>query len=221
MAEAILARQVVKSFGQVHALQGLDFDIHAGECFGLLGPSGAGKSTMVGLICCISPIDAGQLKVLGMDTRSHCRRIRSRLGLVPQHDNLDPDLSVLDNLVFYGGYFGMPRSQARTRAGELLHFVALEDRATEPIDHLSAALRRRLLIARALINSPDLLILDEPTAGLDPQARQHIWQRLRQLKKAGTTMLLCTHATDEAKQLCDRLAIVNSGRLLPEGMPSA
>ncbi len=221
MSDAIIARQVRKSFGEVQAVRDVSFDVAGGECFGLLGPNGAGKTTTMSLIRCVSPPDGGQIKVLGRDVRRRGRAIRSRLGVVPQHDSLDPDLTVLDNLRLYAACFGIRNREARGRASELLRFMALEDKARVRIDRLSGGMRRRLLVARGLINRPDMLILDEPTTGLDPQSRHHIWQRLRSLKAAGTTMLLSTHTMDEAERLCDRLAIIDHGRVLATGSPEA
>ena len=219
MSDVIIARDMRKSYGQVEAVRGLSFDVHMGECYGLLGPNGAGKTTTMALIRCTAPLDGGQLKVLGRDVRRHGRAIRARIGVVPQMDSLDEDLSVVDNLLIYAGYFGLPRAETKQRADELLAFMALEDKRTVRIDQLSGGMRRRLLIARGLINRPEMLILDEPTTGLDPQARHHIWGRLRRLKASGTTMVLCTHYMDEAEQLCDRLAIIDAGRILVEGTP--
>lgn len=220
MSDAIIARDVSKFYGDVQAVRGVSFDVRAAECYGLLGPNGAGKTTTMGMVRCSTSLDAGQLKVLGRDTRRHGRAIRSRIGVVPQHDSLDVDLSVLDNLLVYASYFGIRRREATARAEELLRFMALEDKAGVRIEALSGGMRRRLLIARGLINRPELLILDEPTTGLDPQARHHIWQRLRGLKETGTPMLLCTHYMDEAQQLCDRLAIIDQGRILAEDSPA-
>jgi lipooligosaccharide transport system ATP-binding protein len=220
MNDVIIARDATKSYAEVEAVRGVSFDVRAGECYGLLGPSGAGKTTTLALIRCVSTLDTGQLKVLGRDVRRHARQIRSRLGVVPQEDNLDPDLSVLDNLRIYARYHGIARRPARERAEELLQFMALQDKAAVRIQQLSGGLRRRLLIARGLINQPELMVLDEPTTGLDPQARHLIWQRVRSLKATGTTMLLSTHSTAEAEQLCDRLAILDHGRILAEGRPA-
>ena len=219
MTDAIIVRKVKKLYGEVQAVDGISFDVHEGECFGLLGPNGAGKTSTMAMVRCFSDLDAGQMKVLGYDVHRHARKIRSRLGVVPQDDSLDQDLTVLDNLLIYAAYFGISQKSARERADELLRFMTLEDKASVRIEQLSGGMRKRLLIARALINSPQLLILDEPTTGLDPQARHHIWQRLMSLKAAGTTMLLCTHYMDEAQQLCDRLAIMDKGTILAQGTP--
>ncbi len=217
---AVLARDLRKSYGDFEALGGISFDVASGECFGLLGPNGAGKTTTMSLLRCVSPLSGGILKVLGLDVTRRDREVRFRIGVVPQHDSLDTDLSCRDNLVMYASYFGIPRNEACRRADELLGFMALEDKAGVRIDKLSGGMRRRLLIARGLINNPDLLILDEPTTGLDPQARHHIWQRLRGLKNGGTTMLLCTHYMEEAEQLCDRLAVIDHGRILDQDSPA-
>jgi lipooligosaccharide transport system ATP-binding protein len=217
---AVLARDLRKSYGDFEALGGISFDVAAGECFGLLGPNGAGKTTTMSILRCVSPLSGGILKVLGLDVTRRDREVRFRLGVVPQHDSLDTDLSCRDNLVIYASYFGIHRDEACRRADQLISFMALEDKADIRIDKLSGGMRRRLLIARGLINNPELLILDEPTTGLDPQARHHIWQRLRSLKNSGTTMLLCTHYMEEAEQLCDRLAIIDHGRILDHGEPA-
>jgi lipooligosaccharide transport system ATP-binding protein len=213
-------RNLVKRYGSFEAVSGISFDVSAGECYGLLGPNGAGKTTTMSVIRCVSPSTSGTLTVLGMDGQQHGRRIRAKLGVVPQHDSLDPDLSVLDNLVVHAGYFGIRGALAKQRALDLLRFMALEEKARVRIDQLSGGLRRRLLIARGLINVPELMILDEPTTGLDPQARHHIWLKLRTLKNDGTPMVLCTHSMDEAERLCDRISILDHGKLLIEGRPT-
>jgi len=215
----IIANNLKKNFAALEAVAGISLEVGQGECYGLLGPNGAGKTTTLSMIRCVSPPSAGQLKVFGMDTARFGRIIRHRLGVVPQEDNLDPDLSVRDNLIIYASYFGIARAQARQRAKDLLNFVTLEKKASVKINELSGGMRSRLLIARALINNPELLILDEPTTGLDPQARHHIWQRLRALKTQGITMLLCTHYMDEAQNLCDRLSIIDHGRIIACGSP--
>jgi lipooligosaccharide transport system ATP-binding protein len=217
---AVIARELTKRFGTLEAVRGVSFDVHDGECFGLLGPNGAGKTTTLSMIRCVLRPTSGQLKVLGMDTQSHDRDIRYRLGVVPQGDTLDPDLSVRENLEAYAGYFGLGRKEARSRGAELLAFMALEEKEAVRIDQLSGGQRRRLALARALISDPRLLILDEPTTGLDPQARHHLWQRLRTLRGQGTTMILCTHDMHEAEALCDRLAIFDHGRILDIGAPA-
>lgn len=217
---AVIARDLSKRFGTLEAVRGASFDVHEGECFGLLGPNGAGKTTTLSMIRCTLRPTSGQLKVLGMDTHSRAREIRYRLGVVPQGDTLDPDLSVRQNLEVYAGYFGLGRGEARARGAELLAFMALEEKAAVRIEQLSGGQRRRLALARALISDPRMLILDEPTTGLDPQARHHLWQRLRSLRGRGTTMILCTHDMHEAEALCDRLAIFDHGRILDVGSPA-
>ncbi len=219
MTDAIIVRNAKKLYGEVQAVGGVSFDVHEGECFGLLGPNGAGKTSTMSMVRCFSALDDGQIKVLGYDVHKHARKIRSLLGVVPQEDSLDRDLTVLDNLLVYAAYFGIKKKSARERADELLKFMTLQDKATVRIENLSGGMRKRLLVARALINKPRLLILDEPTTGLDPQARHHIWQRLHSLKTAGTTMLLCTHYMDEAQHLCDRLAIMDKGIILAQDTP--
>jgi len=219
--DIVLAENLTKEYNGKKAVKGIDFRIRARECFGFLGPNGAGKTTTVNMISCFSPVTAGRLTVLGMDVQKHPREIKSRLGVVPQDNNLDPDLQVLQNLLVYASYFRIPPPLARERAVELLDFFDLSDRAREKVDRLSGGMKRRLTIARALINNPDLVILDEPTTGLDPQARHLVWQRLRRLKERGVTLLLTTHYLEEAGQLCDRLVIMDRGEILEEGEPGA
>jgi lipooligosaccharide transport system ATP-binding protein len=221
MSALVVARGVVKRYRDFTAVDGISFQVEEGECFGILGPNGAGKTTTVRLMAALSPLTAGQITVDGLDVSRQGRQVRGRIGLVPQHDNLDPELSVWQNLRVYSRYFGIPRPLAEERAGELLAFFHLQDRAGQRVETLSAGLRRRLIIARALINAPRLLVLDEPTTGLDPQARHLLWQRLRQLKAQGVTMVLTTHYMEEAEQLCDRLIIMHEGRVLAEGSPQA
>jgi lipooligosaccharide transport system ATP-binding protein len=215
---AVLARGLVKRFGAVEAVRGVDFEVAEQECFGFLGPNGAGKTTLMRMISCTSPPTAGELTVLGLPA-SAGRDIRRRMGVVPQENNLDEEVSVLDNLLIYARYFDIPRRIARPTAEELLHFVALQDKKDWRIERLSGGMKRRLLVARSLMNEPDVLILDEPTTGLDPQARHLVWQKLRSLKRQGVTLLLTTHYMDEAAQLCDRLVIMHEGRILVEGAP--
>jgi len=212
-------RDLTKRFGMYAAVDGIDFAVRPGECFGFLGPNGAGKSSTMRMIACVSPISAGHLQVLGLDPRTQGAEIRARLGVVPQEDNLDTELSVWDNLLIYGRYFGIPRSVIRERATELLEFVQLSDRRDSRVDPLSGGMKRRLTIARALINQPQLLLLDEPTTGLDPQARHQLWDRLYRLKRAGVTIVLTTHYMDEAEQLCDRLVIMDGGKIVAAGSP--
>jgi lipooligosaccharide transport system ATP-binding protein len=217
----ISASGLTKTFGALNAVDGIDFEVPAGESFGLLGPNGAGKSTTMRMVGAVSSRTAGSLRVLGLDPDSHGPEIRSQLGVVPQEDNLDTELRVRDNLIVYGRYFGIPRRTCATRADELLAFAQLEDKARSKVDDLSGGMKRRLTIARALINEPRILMLDEPTTGLDPQARHVLWDRLFRLKERGTTLLLTTHYMDEAEQLCDRLVVVDHGRIMAEGSPSA
>jgi len=219
MGTLVVARGLRKSFGSVVAVDGISFQVKEGEVFGILGPNGAGKTTTIRMVAGLSPPSGGELLVDGLDVTRHGRRIRSRLGLVPQHDNLDPELTVRQNLLVYSRYFDLPRKLAEERIEDVLHLFHLKERENARIDSLSGGLRRRLIIARALINAPRLLILDEPTAGLDPQARHLVWQKLRQLQSQGITMLLTTHYMEEAEQLCDRLIILHQGRILAEGTP--
>jgi lipooligosaccharide transport system ATP-binding protein len=212
-------RGVVKSFGPFTAVAGIDFSVQRGETFGFLGPNGAGKTTAMRMIGCVSPVTSGSLRILGLDAAADGPRIRARLGVVPQEDNLDTELTVWDNLLIYGRYFDLPRALIRERAEELLDFVQLADRRHDKVDPLSGGMKRRLTIARALINQPDLLLLDEPTTGLDPQARHLVWERLWRLKASGVTQVLTTHYMDEAEQLCDRLVIMDRGRIVAEGSP--
>ena len=217
----IVAQGLTKTFGTLNAVDGIDFEVPAGESFGLLGPNGAGKSTTMRMVGAVSSRSAGTLRVLGLDPDTHGPEIRSQLGVVPQDDNLDTELRVRDNLIVYGRYFGIPRRTCATRADELLAFAQLEDKARSKVDDLSGGMKRRLTIARALINEPRILMLDEPTTGLDPQARHVLWDRLFRLKERGTTLVLTTHYMDEAEQLCDRLVVVDHGRIMAEGSPSA
>jgi lipooligosaccharide transport system ATP-binding protein len=217
----ITARRLIKRFTDFTAVAGVDFDVHAGEAFGLLGPNGAGKTSTMRMIGCVSPVTEGELRVLGMDPRVHASAIKARLGVVLQQDNLDTELTVRENLLMYARYFDMPRVLARARADELLEFVQLADRADSEVEPLSGGMKRRLTIARALINEPDVVLLDEPTTGLDPQARHVIWDRLYRLKQRGATLVLTTHYMDEAEQLCDRVVIMDQGRIVAEGSPRA
>jgi lipooligosaccharide transport system ATP-binding protein len=219
MGALVVGRGLTKRFGTFTAVDGIDFDVEHGETFGFLGPNGAGKTTAMRMIGCVSPVTEGSLRVLGMDPAEDGPRIRGRLGVVPQQDTLDTELTVWDNLMIYGRYFGMARSEIRPRAEELLTFVQLADRRDQRVDPLSGGMKRRLTIARALINQPELLLLDEPTTGLDPQARHLVWERLWQLKAKGVTQVLTTHYMDEAEQLCDRLVIMDRGRIVAEGSP--
>jgi lipooligosaccharide transport system ATP-binding protein len=215
----IHARGLTKRFGGLTAVDGIDFDVRKGEAFGFLGPNGAGKSSTMRMIGCVSPVTGGTLRVLGLDPERDGPAIRGRLGVVPQLDTLDLELTVRENLIIYGRYFGLTRRELRGRAEELLDFVQLSERADDPVEPLSGGMKRRLTIARALVNNPELLLLDEPTTGLDPQARHVVWDRLFRLKQQGVTLVLTTHYMDEAEQLCDRLVIMDRGEIAEEGSP--
>jgi lipooligosaccharide transport system ATP-binding protein len=217
----VLARGLTKRFGSATAVDAIDFEVATGESFGFLGPNGAGKTTTMRMVGCVSPITDGTLRVLGLDPTVDGPRIRARLGVVPQQDSLDMELTVEDNLVIYGRYFDLSYREARTRARELLDFVQLAERAHDQVEPLSGGMKRRLVIARGLINQPDLLLLDEPTTGLDPQARHLVWERLFRLKQRGVTLVLTTHYMDEAEQLCDRLVVMDKARIVAEGSPRA
>ncbi len=217
----IEARDLRKTYQEVAAVDGLSFEVAPGESFGLLGPNGAGKSTTMRMVGAVSTRSGGDLRILGLDPDANGPEIRSQLGVVPQQDNLDSELRVRENLLVYGRYFGIPRAQIAKRADELLEFAQLTERAKAKVDELSGGMKRRLTIARALINDPRILLLDEPTTGLDPQARHILWDRLFRLKEQGTTLLLTTHYMDEAEQLCDRLVVVDKGQIMAEGAPSA
>jgi lipooligosaccharide transport system ATP-binding protein len=218
-APLVQAKALTKRFGDEVAVDGIDFEVHKGEVFGFLGPNGAGKTTTMRMIATVSPVTDGELRVLGMDPRHQGPAIRARLGVVPQDDNLDTELTVYDNLLIYGRYFGMSLREIRPRADELLHFARLDDRRNSRVDPLSGGMKRRLTIARSLINRPELVLLDEPTTGLDPQARHLLWERLYRLKRDGVTLVLTTHYMDEAEQLCDRLVIMDEARIVAEGSP--
>ncbi|HLX19647.1 MAG TPA: ABC transporter ATP-binding protein [Gaiellaceae bacterium] len=215
----IHARGLTKRFGGLTAVDGIDFDVSKGEAFGFLGPNGAGKSSTMRMIGSVSPVGGGTLRVLGLDPDADGPTIRGRLGVVPQQDNLDNELTVRENVIIYGRYFGLSRRDLRRRADELLEFVQLSERANDPVEPLSGGMKRRLTIARSLVNDPDVLLLDEPTTGLDPQARHVVWDRLFRLKQQGVTLVLTTHYMDEAEQLCDRLVIMDAGRIAEEGSP--
>ena len=215
----IEARGLTKHFGAFVAVDGIDFDVAAGEAFGFLGPNGAGKSSTMRMIGCVSPVTDGKLRVLGLDPAADGPAIRARLGVVPQEDSLDSELTVAENLYIYGRYFDLPRSVIRERIAELLDFVQLTERRDDRVEPLSGGMKRRLTIARSLINEPDLLLLDEPTTGLDPQARHVLWDRLYRLKQRGVTLVLTTHYMDEAEQLCDRLVVMDQARIVAEGSP--
>jgi lipooligosaccharide transport system ATP-binding protein len=215
----IVARGLVKRFGDLTAVDSIDVDVRRGEAFGFLGPNGAGKSSTMRMIGCTSPVTSGTLRVLGLDPATHGRAIRARLGVVPQQDQLDGDLTVAENLVIYGRFFDIPRAECKRRAAELLDFVQLSERAGSKVEPLSGGMKRRLTIARSLINEPELLLLDEPTTGLDPQARHVLWDRLYRLKQQGVTLVLTTHYMDEAEQLCDRLVVMDKGAIVAMGSP--
>jgi lipooligosaccharide transport system ATP-binding protein len=217
--DLITARALTKVYETFTAVDGIDFSVRRGEAFGFLGPNGAGKSSTMRMIGCVSPPTRGELRILGMDATRNGTAIKARLGSVPQDDTLDRELTVRENLYIYGRYFGMRRAEIRPRAQQLLEFARLVDKADQRVDSLSGGMRRRLTIARALINSPELVLLDEPTTGLDPQARHLLWERLFQLKQDGVTLILTTHYMDEAEQLCDRLAVMDGGRIVAEGSP--
>ena len=217
----IRARSLVKRFGDFTAVDGIDLDVAPGEAFGFLGPNGAGKSSTMRMIGCVSAPTSGSLRIFGLDPLRDGVRIRRRLGVCPQLDTLDPDLTVRENLITYARFFGLSRSEARSRAAELLDFVQLADRAGGRVEPLSGGMKRRLSIARAMVNTPDLVLLDEPTTGLDPQARHLVWERLFRLKQRGATLVLTTHYMDEAEQLCDRLVVMDHGVIVAEGSPTA
>jgi lipooligosaccharide transport system ATP-binding protein len=216
----IEARGLTKLYNGVAAVDGIDFALQRGEIFGFLGPNGAGKSSTMRMIGCVAPVSGGTLRVLGLDPEKQGSQIRARIGVVPQEDNLDEELKVRENLLVYGHYFGLPRRVVRERADRLLEFVQLADKRDERVPELSGGMKRRLTIARSLINDPEILLLDEPTTGLDPQARHVLWDRLYQLKQDGVTLILTTHYMDEAEQLCDRLAVMDRGRIVAEGSPA-
>jgi lipooligosaccharide transport system ATP-binding protein len=222
MAESlVVARELTKHFDDFVAVDAIDFEVRPGEAFGFLGPNGAGKSSTMRMIGAVSPITAGTLNVLGMNPETDGPAIRARLGVVPQEDNLDTELSVEDNLMIYGRYFDLQRKIIRDRIGELLGFAQLEGRGDAKVETLSGGMKRRLTIARSLMNRPDLLLLDEPTTGLDPQARHLLWDRLYRLKQDGVTLIITTHYMDEAEQLCDRLVVMDKGKIVAEGAPRA
>lgn len=215
----IRARQLTKNFGETAAVSSIDFDVRPRECFGLLGPNGAGKTTTVRMVHCFIPPTSGLLEVLGFDVRRQACQIKSRLGVCPQENNLDPDLNVWDNLRVFARYFDITGPDVEKRCEELLHFIGLYHRRKAAIEELSGGMKRRLMMVRSLLNKPELLILDEPTTGLDPQARHQIWETIIQVKRQGTSVVLTTHYMDEAEHLCDRLLIMDQGRIVQEGSP--
>jgi lipooligosaccharide transport system ATP-binding protein len=217
---AVIARALTKSYDGRVAVDGIDFEVPAGVCFGFLGPNGAGKTTTMKMIYGLVSVEGGELQVLGLDARRRRREIKSRIGVVPQETNLDGDLTLRENLIFQARYFGIESRRARKRTDELLEFALLTDRAEERIQALSGGMKRRLLVARALINEPELIVLDEPTTGLDPQARLAVWQALDRLRRQGVTLLLTTHYMEEAARLCDRLLIMDDGQIVTEGAPA-
>ncbi len=216
----IRARGLTKAYGAVMAVRGIDLDVQRGEAFGFLGPNGAGKSSTMRMVAAVSPPSGGELRIFGLDPAVDGPAIRARLGVCPQDDTLDPELSTLENLVIYGRYFGLSRAQCQAKAAELLDFVALTDRSTDRVENLSGGMKRRLTIARSLMNDPDLLLLDEPTTGLDPQARHLLWDKLFRLRQSGVTLVLTTHYMDEAEQLCNRLVVMDGGLIAAEGSPT-
>jgi lipooligosaccharide transport system ATP-binding protein len=213
------ARGLLKRFGELVAVDGIDFDVERGESFGFLGPNGAGKTSTMRIIGCVSPPSGGTLSILGLDPVTNGADIRARLGVVPQQDTLDMELTVRENIIIYGRYFGLPRGDLGKRADELIDFVQLNERANDKVEPLSGGMKRRLTIARSLVNDPEVLLLDEPTTGLDPQARHTVWDRLFRLKQRGVTLILTTHYMDEAEQLCDRLVVMDKGKIAAEGSP--
>ena len=215
----ILARELRKSYGQFEAVRGIDFEVAPGTSFGLLGPNGAGKSTTMRMIAGVSHRSGGELRILGMDPNEQGPRIRAHLGVVPQNDSLDDQLTVRENLIFYGRYFGLPKRWLAAKAEELIEFAQLPEKRNSRVDDLSGGMKRRLTISRALVSDPRIVLLDEPTTGLDPQARHILWDRLFQLKEKGTTLVLTTHHMDEAEQLCDRLIVIDHGQIVAEGTP--
>src|SRR5512135_2486812 len=216
----VTAKDLTKNYGNLRAVDHIDFEIAKGECFGFLGPNGAGKTTVMGVIYCFMPPTSGEVRVFGIDVNKDPSRIKSKIGVMPQDDSLDPDLSVFENLIVYARYFDIPKKVSMPFARELLRFVGLEDKAAVNIRDLSGGMKRRLLLARALINDPELLILDEPTVGLDPYSRHSVWEKMEALKSKGVTLILTSHYMEEAEKICDRVAIMNSGRIITIDTPS-
>jgi lipooligosaccharide transport system ATP-binding protein len=215
----IKAENLSKKYDNFMAVDGIDFEVVKGECCGLLGPNGAGKTTTINMVHCVMPLTAGTLMVAGMDVTKQSRAIKRMLGIAPQEDNLDPDFTVLYNLIVYARYFDIPLTEAKIRAQQLLKFIQLEEKSDVLIDQLSSGMKRRVILARALMNEPQILILDEPTTGLDPQARHLIWDKIRSLRKQGVTIVLTTHYMEEAAQLCDRTLIMDNGKIIEQGKP--
>jgi lipooligosaccharide transport system ATP-binding protein len=218
--QIVTAKGLTKDYGTLRAVDDIDFGIEKGECFGFLGPNGAGKTTVMGVIHCFMPPTSGEVRVFGIEVRENPSLIKSRIGVMPQDESLDPDLTVFENLIVYARYFDIPKNISVPAARELLEFVELGERAASPIKNLSGGMKRRLLLARALINNPELLILDEPTVGLDPHSRHAVWDKLQTLKTKGTTLLLTTHYMEEAEKICDRVAIMDSGKIVTVNTPA-
>lgn len=216
----VTTKGLAKYYGDLKAVDNIDFEIAKGECFGFLGPNGAGKTTVMGIIYCFMPPSAGEVKVFGMDVNKNPGEIKARIGVMPQEDNLDPDFSVLENLIVYARYFDIPKKESSKTAWQLLDFVELRQKADVNIKELSGGMKRRLLLARALVNNPEMLVLDEPTTGLDPHSRLSVWEKLRQLKSKGTTLILTTHYMEEAERLCDRVAIMDIGKIVAIDSPA-
>jgi len=219
--DIVSAKGLIKDYGSLRAVDGIDFEIQKGECFGFLGPNGAGKTTVMKIIHCFMPPTAGNVRVFDMDVTKNPSGIKAKIGVMPQDDNLDPDLTVLENLIVYARYFDIPKRLSSPLASKLLEFTAMKEKTDVNIRDLSGGMKRRLLLARALINNPELLILDEPTVGLDPHSRRSVWDMLDNLKFEGTTLILTTHYMEEAERLCDRVAIMDSGRIVTVGSPKA
>jgi len=221
LMNVVTAKGLTKDYDSFRAVDAIDFELMRGEFFGFLGPNGAGKTTVMRVIYCFMPPSSGDVRVFDMDVTKDASRIKARIGVMPQEDNLDPDLSVLENLIVYARYFDIPRREALRSASELLEFVELEGKAKTKIANLSGGMKRRLVLARALINNPELLILDEPTTGLDPHSRHAVWDKLNQLKEKNTTLILTTHYMEEAEKLCDRVAIMDAGKIVTIDSPSS
>ncbi len=216
----VTAKKLIKDYNGLRAVDSINFEINAGECFGFLGPNGAGKTTVMGIIHCYIPPTSGEVKVFNMDVTRNPSEIKSKTGVMPQDDNLDPDLSVFENLIVYARYFDIPKKKSSVKAMQLLEFAGIKEKAHVNIRSLSGGMKRKLLLARALINDPEILILDEPTTGLDPQSRLSVWEQLKALKSGGITLILTTHYMEEAERICDRVAIMNSGRIAAIDTPS-
>jgi lipooligosaccharide transport system ATP-binding protein len=217
----VTANKLTKDYNSLRAVDNIDFEISRGECFGFLGPNGAGKTTAMGIIHCFMPPTSGEVKVFGIDVTENPSAIKSRIGVMPQDNNLDPDLSVLENLIVYARYFDIAKKESQPLTWELLDFIEMREKANIKIQKLSGGMKRRLLLARSLVNNPELLILDEPTTGLDPHSRHSVWEQLRQLKSKSITLILTTHYMEEAEKLCDRVAIMDSGRIVTVDTPSS